>query len=254
MSTDELEPENAARSMDIQAVGKAAQVLALFDTQRPELTVAAVAKELRMNRTTAHRYLTSMEHAGLLARTAAGYETGPLVIQAGALGLGRRTLLQVAPQHLRGLRDRVHLTTTISTWGMNGPVIVHVEEDHSRELLLTVALGTQLHLEAAHSQIWLAFGDDPSRAERLLAMVSPESRERIERSIDDARSRGLAARTSPAEGYVAVAAPVFDRTGLVGAMAVLGTQHTLSEPFDGPQAEALVAAAEGLTKALQGLA
>jgi DNA-binding IclR family transcriptional regulator len=252
MSSDAAEPEPASRSMDIQAVGKAAQVLALFDTQRPELSVAAVAKELRMNRTTAHRYLTSMEHAGLLARTPAGYEAGPLVIQVGALGLGRRTLLQVAPEHLRALRDRVHLTTTISTWGMNGPVIVHVEEDHSRELLLTVALGTQLHLEAAHSQIWLAFGDDPLRAERLLAMVSPESRDRIERSIEVARSRGLAVRTSPAEGYVAVAAPVFDRTGLVGAMAVLGTQHTLDEPVDGPQAEALVAAAEGLSAALQG--
>lgn len=254
MGIDTMEPESISRSMDIQAVGKTAQVLALLDTQRSELTVAAVARALRMNRTTAHRYLTSMEHAGLLARTGSGYEAGPLVIQVGALGLGRRTLLQVAPDHLRGLRDRVHLTVSLSTWGVSGPVIVHVEEDHSRELLLTVALGTQLHLDAAHSQIWMAFGNDPLRTERILAMVSPETRERLERDIEAARTRGLAVRTSPAEGYVAVAAPIFDRSGLAGVMAVLGTLHTLNEPFDGPQAEALTAAAAGLSATLQGRA
>ena len=253
MSSDDVEAAEATtRSMDIQAVGRAAQVLALFDTQRSELTVASVAKELRMNRTTAHRYLTSMEHAGLLARTESGYEAGPLVIQVGALGLGRRTLLRVAPDHLRALRDRVHLTVSLTTWGVSGPVVVHVEEDHSRELLLTVALGTQLHLEAAHSQVWLAFGNDPLRTERILAMVSPETRERMERDMEAARSRGLAVRTSPAEGYVAVAAPVFDRAGLVGVMAVLGTQHTLSEPVDGPQPQALITAAAALSAALQG--
>ena len=253
--TSDLPPaEPAARSMDILAVGKTAQVLALFDTQHSELTVAGVAAALGMNRTTAHRYLTSMEHAGLLARTDAGYEAGPLVIQVGALGLGRRTLLKVAPAHLRALRERVHLTVSLSTWGASGPVIVHVEEDHSRELLLTVALGTQLHLEAAHSQVWLAFDPDGLRTERLLGMVAPDVRERLTRDLETARARGLAVRTSPAEGYVAVAAPVFDRSGVAGVMALLGTQHTLREPADGPQAEALLAAAAQLSDALQGRA
>ena len=86
--TEDLEAP--ARSMDIQAVTRAAQVLALFDTKRSELTVAAVAKELGMNRTTAHRYLTSMEHAGLLVRNGNGYEAGPLVIQVGGVVLAFR--------------------------------------------------------------------------------------------------------------------------------------------------------------------
>lgn len=244
---------DASRSMDIQAVGKVAQVLALLDTSRSELTVAVVAEALGMNRTTAHRYLTSMEHAGLLARTSSGYQAGPLVVQVGALALGRRTLLQVAPEHMRALRDRIHLTVTVSTWGVSGPVVVLVEEDHSRELLLTVAVGTQLHLEAAHSLIWLAFGNDPLRLERTLAMVAPESRERIEREMEAARERGLAVRVSPAEGYVAVAAPVFDRAGLAGVMAVLGTLNTLQDPIQGTQAQALGESAAALSAALQGV-
>jgi DNA-binding IclR family transcriptional regulator len=230
-----------------------AQVLALLDTSRSELTVAGVARALRMNRTTAHRYLTSMEHAGLLARTTSGYQTGPLVVQVGAQALGRRTLLQVAPEHMRALRDRIHLTVTVSTWGVSGPVVVLVEEDHSRELLLTVAVGTQLHLEAAHSLTWLAFGNDPLRVERTLAMVAPEARERIEREMAAARERGLAVRISPAEGYVAVAAPVFDRAGLAGAMAVLGTLNTLQDPIQGTQAQALGESAAALSAALRGV-
>lgn len=252
-ASSEADDADAARSMDIQAVGKAAQVLALLDTSRSELTVAGVAEALRMNRTTAHRYLTSMEHADLLVRTSSGYQAGPLVVQVGALALGRRALLQVAPEHMRALRDRIHLTVTLSTWGVSGPVVVHVEEDHSRELLLTVAVGTQLHLEAAHSLIWLAFGNDPLRAERTLAMVAPESRERIERDMAVARERGLAVRTSPAEGYVAMAAPVFDRAGLTGVIAVLGTLYTLQDPLQGAQAQALGESADALSAALQGL-
>lgn len=245
--------EAAPRSMDIQAVVKATQVLALFDTTRTELTVSGVAESLRMNRTTAHRYLTTMEHAGLLERTSAGYEAGPLVIQVGALGLGRRTLLQVAPEHLRALRDRVHLTVSLSTWGVNGPVVVHVEEDHSRELLLTVALGTQLQLEAAHSQVWLAFGHDALRTEQTLGKLTPEGRDRLEHDLAMVRDRGLAARVSPAEGYVAVAAPIFDRAGLAGVMAVLGTENNLPDPVEGTQPIALKEAAAGLSNHLQGL-
>ena len=159
------------------------------------------------------------------------------------------------PQYLGPERNGVYQGPPIAdTWGASGPVIVHVEEDHSRELLLTVALGTQLHLEAAHSQVWLAFDPDGLRTERLLGMVSPEVRERLARVLETARARGLAVRTSPAEGYVAVAAPVFDRSGVAGVMALLGTQHTLREPADGPQAEALLAAAAQLSDALQGRA
>lgn len=252
MSTEAPTPEAALRSMDIQAVSKTAQVLELLGVQHPELTVAGVAKALRMNRTTAHRYLTSMEHSGLLARTEGGYEAGPLVVQVGALTLGRRTLLQVAPEHLRALCDRVHLTVSLSTWGVSGPVIVHVEEDRSRELMLTVAVGTQLHLESAHSQVWLAFGNDSLRTERLLAMVPPPARERLERDIAAARERGIAARTSAADGYVAVAAPVYDAAGIVGVIAILGTSHALGDPFESQEARALARTAEDLSRTLKG--
>ena len=146
-------------------------------------------------------------------------------------------MLQVAPAHMRALCDRIQLTVTVSTWGVSAPVVALVEEDHSRELLLTVAVGTQLHLETAHSTIWLAFGNDLLRVERTLAMVAPESRKRIEREMTAAREGGLAVRTSPDEGYVAVAAPVFDRAGLAGVMAVLGTLNTLHDPLQGMQAQ-----------------
>jgi response regulator of citrate/malate metabolism len=55
-------------SADIQAVARAAQILGLFSNSSAELTVSGTATRLGLNRTTVHRYCTSMVAAGLLSR------------------------------------------------------------------------------------------------------------------------------------------------------------------------------------------
>ena len=54
----------AAREQDIQAVSRTAQILGLFGPETPELSVAETTRRLGLNRTTAHRYFSSMISSG----------------------------------------------------------------------------------------------------------------------------------------------------------------------------------------------
>ncbi|WP_161492548.1 helix-turn-helix domain-containing protein [Pseudophaeobacter leonis] len=67
------------------SVMKAFDALDLLDETRPELTVELVARELRLSNATAHRFLTTLEVAGVLTVVRRGaYAPGPRLSRLGA--------------------------------------------------------------------------------------------------------------------------------------------------------------------------
>lgn len=60
---------------DIQAVSRMAQILRLFGPDAPELSVSEATERLQLNRTTVHRYLTSMTAAACSTAAAVGRAT-----------------------------------------------------------------------------------------------------------------------------------------------------------------------------------
>ena len=73
----------------IQSIDRAALVLGLLDQDTRTLSPAIVAERLGLNRTTAHRYLQSLQSSGFLD---AGYGLGPIFDQLSAL-LGKMDAL-----------------------------------------------------------------------------------------------------------------------------------------------------------------
>lgn len=71
-----------AERTTIQSIDRAADILALLDQDTPALTAVLVAERLGLNRTTAHRYLQSLQRAGFLS---AALGPGPLLDQLSAL-------------------------------------------------------------------------------------------------------------------------------------------------------------------------
>lgn len=104
----------------IQSIDRAANILSLLDQDTLSLTPALVAERLGLNRTTAHRYLQSLQGAGFLS-TAFG--PGPLLDQLAALASVRQRILTFAPAVLRDLSDTTGLTTVLSFLGRSGAVV-----------------------------------------------------------------------------------------------------------------------------------
>lgn len=229
-------PEGA--SSDIQAVTRASQILALFRPDRPRLTIAAVATELGLNRTTTHRYFASLVSSGLLERGRDGVSFGPggLLVQLGAFAMGRRAVVDLAPAHLAKLSRRTGLSSALSLWGSAGPVVTRVEEDSTNAVVVSVRVGHQLPVNSAQNQVFLAFMGDRTLAQRLLD-GDDDLAERVER----VRLTGIATTHIAESDITAAGAPVFDEAGLCATIALIGTSRTL--PVGQPQ-EAFTALAE----------
>lgn len=237
-------------STDIQAVGRTAQILALLGPHREHLTAQSTAELTKLNRTTAHRYLSSMEQSGLLEREGSRYTVGPLLSQLSSFHLGKQLLMSVAPPKMAELVRQTKLTCALSVYGANGPVVVHVEENRSNEILLTVPLGTQLDMFSAHAQVWLAFATDQIAASRVINMLPNSHRTELESLVDQARDTGLGLRALNESGYVAVAAPIWSGTTLRATVALVGTPILLPADRESSAAQALRQCTESISDEL----
>lgn len=241
------------RASEIQAVDRVGAILGLFSNGQTELTVPAIALQAGLNRTTAHRYVTSLLSAGLLMRgeQPASFSPGPLAVQLGAFALGRRTILDLADRHLQTLSETFRMSAVLSLWGSAGPVVTAVREDRGGPVLITVPVGTQLSLDTAQSVLFLAHMPDQMLAQRLYASLPANSQRAVGEMIAQARSEGLIARTFK-DGISSIAAPVFGADGAHATIALIHTAAMLPADTRSLPAVRLRAAAAQLSHELGG--
>lgn len=246
--------DDAGDGAEIQAVSRAAQILALFGPDTPVLTAAEAASRLGLNRTTAYRYCSSLVAAGLLER---GLESGQfipggLLLQLGAFSIGRRKVMDLALPHMRSLSIAARMTSVLSLWGAVGPVVSRVEEEPNPTVLVTVRVGTHLPFDTAQAMVFAAYHDNQNHISQLLANLPESVRTPIQSEIADAKINGYAAASST-PGVVALAAPVFDEYGICATIAVVSTDNALSGAPETPELGFVQSAARELTKELGGL-
>lgn len=252
------ETEDSAAAMrripDIQAVSRVGQILTLFAPQSTELASTEIADRLDLNRTTAYRYCMSLVGAGLLERgSSGGFIPGALLMQLGALALGRRDVVDLAPPHMRELARRTGLTSVLGLWGTSGAVVSRIEEDTASGLLVTVRVGTQLSLDTAQSHLFLAFNHDQLQVDRLMANLPGADRDKLIEKIDYAREHRFAFHEGAGmSGIAVIAAPVFADYGICAAIALIGTDKKLPLTMESNAATLLVDSARRLSEELGG--
>lgn len=208
----------------IQSIERAAMILALFDQDTRSLTPTFVSERLGLNRTTAHRYLQSLQGSGFLGP---GYGPGPLIDQLSSLVSARQQILSMAPTVMRTLSDRTGLTAVLSFLGRSGAVVSVVEEANAGTIVLTVRVGTVLELKAAQSRVLLAFQSDPNVVSRMHASLNGAEARQEQAELALARRNRVAWADLGRVGLASVAVPVFGSQDVQAAMAVLGTTTML---------------------------
>ncbi len=243
---------NGTAPGDIQVVGRCGEIFRLFSPTRTSLRPAELEAELGMQRSTAHRYLSSLVAAGFLERADDGaYAPGPLLVQVGTIALDSRRVLDIADPYLRRLASEVHETTVLSLWGGLGPIVARVIEDMEKVVHIQVRIGTTLALDSAQGKIFLAYLEDRTTVARVLAHLPTHLASDLENQFAQIRSIGMSASTGVARGVRTIAAPVLDRRNrIAAAMGVVGTMNTVPEELDSGLAQALHEAAHGLSREL----
>jgi len=239
-----------AERTHIQAIERAANVLALLDQDTRRLTAALVADRLGLNRTTAHRYLQSLQRAGFLSPSAG---PGPLLDQLSALVSVRQQVLTFAPAVMRQLCDVTGLTAVLSFLGRTGAVVTLVEEPQQGTILLTVRVGTVLEVKAAQTRVLLAFQSDPRAVVRAHARLTGAEAARERAALHGVRRHRLAWADLDRVGLASVAVPVLATYDVQAAMALIGTSAVLNPSGDAAErVEALQDAASTLSAMVAG--
>lgn len=223
---------SAGGTSDIQAVHRVGELLRLFTLNKPRITVAEAAAAVGLNRTTVHRYFTSLVQADILERDrdeAAAFVPGKLLLQLGAVAQGQRRVLDIAPGHMRALSLDTSLTVVLSLWGASGPVVSLVSETGTHPILITVRIGSSLGLESAQTRLFVSLSQDKETMSRYLADVPGDVRAAFEQDLPACRERGLCRVRIPAVDGVVLAAAVFDEHGLAATVALVGTTSSLPD-------------------------
>jgi IclR family pca regulon transcriptional regulator len=219
-----------------RSIERAARLLGLFTPDRPELSLAEMTARLETTRATGHRYALALRHAGLLRydSTRQMYTLGPRIVELAASALVGLRIIKVAGPHMERLVGAEDETVVLSVWDGESPVVVRVDDNTNRIARIVVRTGARLPRTSAQGKVFAAFG-----AAGYDALTASELR-RI-------RQTRIAVNSRVQEGIRAIATPVFQRTELTAAMALVGTAASIPQDPVSPAARALRAAAEALS-------
>lgn len=236
---------------EIQVIRRCERILRMFSHAGTSVSPSAVAAELRVQRSTVHRYLSSLERAGLLERKIDGnYGVGALVVQLGAAGLANQTVLEAAGPYMRQLSDEARETVVMSVWWGRSPLVARVQEFTERLVHVSVRVGSPLPLDSAQARVFLSFLRDRSVVARLVHSAEGRNEE-LEASLDRIREAGIAISTRNIEGTRTVAVPVRQEDGdACAALAFVGTINAISSDPASPMALALMHTADQLSRQL----
>jgi DNA-binding IclR family transcriptional regulator len=232
-------------SGDLQVVARVVQLLRLL-AANDTIDLVSAAEELGVGKSTAHRYLASMENHGLLQRRDRNhYEFGVLLAELGTTALSRLGVLDLAGPVMEDISVRVRHTVVLSVWNGNSPVVAQVRENTSRTAHVSIAVGSQLGPNAAQSVVFSAFRDQSFY--RFRDGTRPANATDAE--LAEVRRTGIAVRTSQRDGISAVATPIRNPTGqVVATLAVVDIAQFVPEETDSPVALALAEGAEAIRR------
>jgi DNA-binding IclR family transcriptional regulator len=240
MGKAEAQVDGEASGGDIQVVARIATLLECLDPDSPYLDTQITAKALGVGRSTAHRYLVSLEKRGLLCRRdATTYELGPVLCRLGTMALSRLGVLDAAGPVMQELCREIHNTVVLSVWGGRAPVIARVVPDNSRITTISVEVGRSLPPDAAQSRVFAAYHKLGRGARRLRT---------VDDTVADPALRpvgGLltARQVYAGGGFKTIAAPILTADGaIVATLAVIGLAVFMPEEEDDAVSEQLVAA------------
>ncbi|MFG1927195.1 IclR family transcriptional regulator [Cryptosporangium sp. NPDC048952] len=232
-------------SGDLQVVARVVQLLRLLAANET-IDLVSAAEHLGVGKSTAHRYLASMENHGLLQRRDRNhYEFGVLLAELGTMALSRLGVLDLAGPVMEEISVAVRHTVVLSVWNGHAPVVAQVREDRSRTAHVSIPVGSLLGPDAAQTLVFWAFRDQSFYRFRAGAPAVNAT----DAELADAVRTGVAVRMSRENGVGAVATPVRDPAGqIVATLAVVGIAQFLPEELDSPVARALLAGAETIAR------
>lgn len=246
-----IEHETAAGRDVVGAVLKACALLEHFGADKPVWTLNELTAASGMNKTTVHRLMATLIHAGWVDRTGEGaYRVAMPVFEIGAAALAELDIRSAAKPFMSQLASTFGNTAYLMVPAEQGAVCIDLLEGRNSLVVAGITIGSVMPYHAAagpivmlaHSQAlrdkWLTT-DLPAITERTITDAG-----RLTERLDEVVESGYSVSNSDyLPGVAAVGAPILGRDGSVVASISVGGR---AEEFDG---DALTAKIEKVCEA-----
>lgn len=228
----------------VATIERALAVLDLMaSTDRDDLGVTEIARELDLSKAVIHRMLVTLVARDYLQVDASSrrYRLGPMALVLGSAYLDQLDLRNLALPRLQELSDRTEETATFSL--RNGWTRMYVDQvTPDREIKMSIAIGKAYPLHAgSSSKSFLAFlpleEQERYLKERELTaltgttIVDPDS---LRSELAAVRARGYAVSLEERQaGAASVAAPILDRHGQpIAVISICGPVERFRHQLD----------------------
>jgi DNA-binding IclR family transcriptional regulator len=218
----------------IGSVKRAADILNLYTQGHASLGPTQAARELRLNKTTVIRLMSTRVATGLLKKTAAGrkYSLGGGIMKLARAFLESADLTTISLPYLEKLRDLTGETISIDVREGDERVCVLIVEGNYPVRLGAKVEGERATLHAgSDSKLLLAYLPDEEVEAILQRTGLPRytgatitDRHRLKQEIDDIRARGFATSKEERWEYAyCISAPIRDYTRrVVATVSIFG--------------------------------
>jgi DNA-binding IclR family transcriptional regulator len=238
----------------VRAVDRAIDILQCFSADKPSMSVIELQKKVRLSRPTLYRLLHTLVAKGLVRadgepqRFALDYG----VAQLWHVWMSALDATAVAQPIITRLRDQTGETAALYVLRDNLRACV-LEMTSLHVLSITQGVGRSEHVSrGASGKAILAFMNDGMAASAMQTLPQGTNRKSLLEDLAKVRQDGFAvSRGEVIIGAVAIAAPVFDRSGhVVGSIGVAGPQARINEDWITRSTKLLVAGSSELSIAL----
>jgi IclR family pca regulon transcriptional regulator len=233
---------DAAAKSTSQSLQRGLAILSAFDSDRPQIGVSELSRELQLSRSTTHRYIATLAQLGYLQQDSESkrYRLGPKVLDLGFSAINSMDVREISAPHLRRLSDETGHTVNLAI--LDGVDVVYIERCRTarpgqREIDLNLHVGARLPAYCtALGKAILAFVPEERRDE-LIARIDFQPRgpntltdaDAFRAELDRIRAKGIAVNDEElAYGLRSIAAPIRSHSGDVLAALNLAVHRTMA--------------------------
>ncbi|WP_237262359.1 IclR family transcriptional regulator [Sporosarcina ureae] len=216
------------------------EVLKMFSVENPTFSLAEIASNLGVSRTTPYRILYTLEECGYIYQDShtKRYGLRPKVLELGFTYLNSLQLPELAAPYLKRLRDETGMSSHMGI--LDGNEIVYISRFPARSVAtVTINVGSHLPLHAtAMGKCLLAHLPEESKEELLSELkvlqipdVSKVEIQGLRDELQSIKEKGYVFHKGEFEtGIWSIACPIFGKNNeVIAAINIATTQHTANE-------------------------
>jgi len=211
----------------VESLRRGLQVLEAFSEKDHSLTLTEISSAVEMNKSTAFRFVYTLENLGYLERDpeTKRYRPGLKVLSLGFVALNSLELAQIARPYLKAMSKQCGETTNMTV--RDGDQIVYVARNKTQQVISVnlqlgsrlpvhcTSMGKALLIDFSREELWQLLGEGPYP---VMGPNTITTLDGLAAELEQVQRRGYAINDEElAAGLRSVAAPVRGRQSQVAA-------------------------------------